>query len=136
MAKRRKEIPVSERTVILKGLRKWKKTLPVGGIKYGIRWVMLQIGSCCNNHLIINVIFKRLGVKAGKDSLPFAIFVTQNKENEYTRTLRHIMLQIGSEKLKFSTPNKSFIKWLTNFALAGWLYVRFTKTLQRIQNIL
>lgn len=43
---------------------------------------MLQIGSCCNNHLIINVIFKRLGVKAGKDSLPFAIFVTQNKENE------------------------------------------------------
>lgn len=35
---------------------------------------MLQIGSCCNNHLIINVIFKRLGVKAGKDSLPFAIF--------------------------------------------------------------
>lgn len=55
-----------------------KKTLPVGGIKYGIRWVMLQIGSCCNNHLIINVIFKRLGVKAGKDSLPFAIFVTQN----------------------------------------------------------
>ena len=44
-----------------------KKTLPVGGIKYGIRWVMLQIGSCCNNHLIINVIFKRLGVKAGKD---------------------------------------------------------------------
>lgn len=46
---------------------------------------MLQIGSCCNNHLIINVIFKRLGVKAGKDSLPFAIFVTQNKENEYTR---------------------------------------------------
>ena len=37
MAKRRKEIPVSERTVILKGLLKWKKTLPVGGIKYGIR---------------------------------------------------------------------------------------------------
>jgi len=33
-----------------------KKTLPVGGIKYGIRWVMLQIGSCCNNHLIINAI--------------------------------------------------------------------------------
>ena len=29
---------------------------PVGGIKYGIRWVMLQIGSCCNNHLIINAI--------------------------------------------------------------------------------
>ena len=31
-------------------------TLTVGGIKYGIRWVMLQIGSCCNNHLIINAI--------------------------------------------------------------------------------
>ena len=30
--------------------------------------------------MIINVIFKRLGVKAGKDSLLFAIFVTPNKE--------------------------------------------------------
>ena len=58
-----------------------KKTLPVGGIKYGIRWVMLQIGSCCNNHLIINVIFKRLGVKAGKDSLPFAIFTPVRDKN-------------------------------------------------------
>ena len=43
-------------------------------------------------------------------------------KNEYTRTRRHFALQIGSEKLKFSTPNKSFIKGLTNFALAGWLY--------------
>ncbi len=35
---------------------------------------MPQIGSYCNNHLIINVcVFLRLGVKAGKDSLPFAI---------------------------------------------------------------
>ena len=42
--------------------------------------VMLQIRSYCNNHLIINVILKRLGVKAGKDSLPFAIFVPQNQE--------------------------------------------------------
>lgn len=41
---------------------------------------MLQIRSYCNNHLIINVIFKRLDVKAGKDSLSFAIFVVQNKE--------------------------------------------------------
>lgn len=41
------------------------------------------------------------------------------KKNECTRTRRHFMLQIGSEKLKFSTPNKSFIKGLTNFALAG-----------------
>ena len=32
------------------------------------------------------------------------------------------MLQVGNEKLKFSTPNKSFIKGLTNFALAGCLY--------------
>ncbi len=40
-------------------------------------------------------------------------------KNEYTRTLRYFMLQIGSEKLKFSTPNKSFINGLTNFALAG-----------------
>ena len=73
---------------------------------------MLQIGSCCNNHLIINVIFKRLGVKAGKDSLPFAIFVTQNKENEYTRTLRHFMLQIGS-RASMSTllPKQYYQKW-------------------------
>ena len=52
---------------------------------------MLQIGSYCNNHLIINVIFKKLGIKAGIDSLPFAIFVTQNKEKmslrEYFGTL-------------------------------------------------
>ena len=41
---------------------------------------MLQNGSCQNSHLSINVIFKRLGVKAGKDSLLFAIFVTPNKE--------------------------------------------------------
>ena len=81
--------------------------------------VVRQIGNYQNNHLIINMIFKRLSVKAGKDSLPFAIFVTQNKKNEYTRILRYFMLQIGSEKLKFSTPNKSFIKGLTNFALAG-----------------
>ena len=39
-------------------------------------------------------------------------------KSEYTRTRRHFVLQIGSEKLKFSTPNKSFIKGLTNFALA------------------
>ena len=42
---------------------------------------MPQIGSYCNNHLIINVcVCLRLGVKAGKDSLLFAIFVTPNKE--------------------------------------------------------
>ena len=43
----------------------------------------------------------------------------EQRKNELTRTLRHFALQIGSEKLKFSTPNKSFIKGLTNFALAG-----------------
>ena len=41
---------------------------------------MLQILSYQINHLIINLIFKRLGVNAGKDSLPFAIFVVQNHE--------------------------------------------------------
>ena len=41
---------------------------------------MLQIESYQNNHLIINVIFKRLSINAGKVSLPFAIFVTQNNE--------------------------------------------------------
>ena len=33
-----------------------------------------------NIHLIISMIFKRLSIKAGIASLPFAIFVTQNKE--------------------------------------------------------
>ena len=80
---------------------------------------MFQIANYQNNHLIINVIFKRLSINAGKDSLPFAIFVVQTYENEYTRTHRHFALQTGSEKLKFSTPNTSFIKGLTNFALAG-----------------
>ena len=42
--------------------------------------LMLQIGNYCNNHLIINVFFKRLGIKAGIDSLPFAI--PKTKENE------------------------------------------------------
>ena len=41
---------------------------------------MFQIGNYQNNHLIINMIFKRLSIKAGKDSLPFAIFVVQNNE--------------------------------------------------------
>ena len=41
---------------------------------------MLQIESYQNNHLIINMMFKWFGVNAGKDSLPFAIFVVQNKE--------------------------------------------------------
>ena len=40
--------------------------------------LMLQIGNCCHNHLIINV-FLRLGIKARIDSLPFAFFVTKNK---------------------------------------------------------
>ena len=50
--------------------------------------VMLQIGSYCNNYLIINVIFKRIGVKAGKDFLPFAIFVTQTKKNGLTNKFK------------------------------------------------
>lgn len=42
---------------------------------------MLQNGSCQNSHLSIQCDFKRLGVKAGKDSLPFAIFVPPKKMN-------------------------------------------------------
>ena len=42
--------------------------------------LMLQIENYCNNHLIINIFFKRLGIKAGIDSLPFAI--PKTKENE------------------------------------------------------
>ena len=41
---------------------------------------MLQIESYQNNHLIINVIFKRLCIKAEIDTLPFAIFVPPNNE--------------------------------------------------------
>jgi len=41
---------------------------------------MLQTGVVKINHLIINLFFKRLCVKAEIDSLPFAIFVVQNKE--------------------------------------------------------
>ena len=41
---------------------------------------MLQIWSYQINHLIINLIFKRLSIKAEKDFRPFAIFVVQNKE--------------------------------------------------------
>lgn len=68
---------------------------------------MLQIGSCCNNHLIINVIFKRLGVKAGKDSLPFAIFVTQNKENEYTSNVHIATQTILSKVVKVVQVNNA-----------------------------
>ena len=55
---------------------------------------MFQIWSQGINHLIINV-FLTLDIKAEIDSLPFAIFVTPQK-NEYTRILRNFMLQIGS----------------------------------------
>ena len=57
---------------------------------------MFQIWSQRINHLIINV-FLTLGIKAGIDSLPFAIFVTpKQRENELTRMRRNFMLQIGS----------------------------------------
>ena len=42
--------------------------------------LMLQIGNYCNNHLVINVFLKILGIKAGIDSLPLAI--PKAKENE------------------------------------------------------
>ena len=83
---------------------------------------MLQIENYQNNHLIINMIFKRLSINAGISSLSFAIFVVQNKEKWIYENASALCVQIGSEKLKFSTPNKSFIKGLTNFALVGWLY--------------
>lgn len=57
---------------------------------------MLQNGSCQNSHLSIQCDFKRLGVKAGKDSLPFAIFVPPPK-NEYTRTFRTLRSRLGVE---------------------------------------
>ena len=40
---------------------------------------MLQTEGYQNNHLIIILIFKRLCIKAEIDSLPFVIFVIQNK---------------------------------------------------------
>ena len=84
---------------------------------------MLQTGSCQINHLIFKS-FPIISIKAGIDSLPFAIFVVQNKEKWIYENASAHYVQIGSEKLKFSKPNKSFIKWLTNFALVGWLYVK------------
>ncbi|SHG20561.1 hypothetical protein SAMN05444364_15810 [Prevotella scopos JCM 17725] len=41
---------------------------------------MLQIGSYCDYHLIINVIVKRLGAKAGKRLSAFCHICNQNKE--------------------------------------------------------
>ncbi len=38
------------------------------------------MGNYQNNHLIINMIFKRLSINAGINSLSFAIFVVQNNE--------------------------------------------------------
>ena len=80
---------------------------------------MLQIGNCQNNHLIINGFLKIRHRGSDKFSAFYYFCNPKQRENELTRTLRHFALQIGSEKLKFSTLNKSFIKGLTNFALAG-----------------
>ena len=63
---------------------------------------MLQIWSYQINHLIINLIFKRLSIKAGKDSLPFAIFVTQNKEK------MNIRERFGTLRSRLEVKNSSF----------------------------
>ena len=60
------------------------------------------MGNYQNIHLIINMIFKRLSIKAGKDSLPFAIFVTQNKEK---MTLRE---PFGTLCSRLEVKNSSF----------------------------
>ena len=70
---------------------------------------MIQVGSCQNSHLIINVLFKRLDVKAGIVSLPFAIFVVQKKKYEYTRTLWHITSRLEVKNSSFQHQKKSFI---------------------------
>ena len=58
---------------------------------------MLQNGSCQNSHLSINVIFKRLGVKAGKDSLPFAIFVPPQKKMNIREFFGTLCSRLGVE---------------------------------------
>ena len=63
---------------------------------------MLQIENYQNNHLIINVIFKRLGIEAGIDSLPFAIFVVQNKEK------MNIRERFGTLYSRLEVKNSSF----------------------------
>ncbi len=63
---------------------------------------MLQIENYQNNHLIINMVFKWFGVNAGKDSLPFAIFVTQNKEKMNLRE------RFGTLHSRLEVKNSSF----------------------------
>ena len=63
---------------------------------------MLQIENYQNNHLIINMVFKWFGVSAGKDSLPFAIFVTQNKEKMNLRE------RFGTLRSRLEVKNSSF----------------------------
>ncbi len=63
---------------------------------------MLQIENYQNNHLIINMVFKWFGVSAGKDSLPFAIFVTQNKEKMNLRE------RFGTLRSRLEMKNSSF----------------------------
>ena len=72
---------------------------------------MLQNGSCQNSHLSINVIFKRLGVKAGINSLPFVVFVTPNKE-----------------RIKG--------KWVTIWKRASFFLFLYSTSLQRTLNLL
>ena len=63
---------------------------------------MLQIESYHNNHLSINLIFKRLCVKAGIDSQPFAILVTQHKEEMALRE------RVGTLCSRLEVKNSSF----------------------------
>ncbi|MFQ9995535.1 MAG: hypothetical protein ACLRV7_00340 [Hoylesella buccalis] len=63
---------------------------------------MFQIENYQNNHLIINMVFKWFGVSAGKDSLPFAIFVTQNKEKMNLRE------RFGTLRSRLEMKNSSF----------------------------
>ena len=63
---------------------------------------MLQIGSYCNNHLIINVLSKRESSMAGIASLPLAIFAPQNKEKMNLRE------RFGTLCSRLEVKNSSF----------------------------
>ena len=63
---------------------------------------MLQIESYHNNHLSINLIFKRLCVKAGKDSLPFAIFAISKQRK------MNIQERVGTLHSRLEVKNSSF----------------------------
>lgn len=53
---------------------------------------------CQNSHLIIKVIFKRLSVKAGQESLPSAIFISRSRLSLLARPTKWMRCAFSSGK--------------------------------------